>query len=93
MANNQKQEATNEVKAVSFEYEGESYTIDRDNMNNLELFEAIEDEQYIKATRGFLGKDQWTKFKDAHRDDQGRVPMEPLEGFLQSMMDALGSKN
>lgn len=78
---------------VSFEHDGATYTIDPENLDNLELFEAIEDEKYLTATRGFLGKAQWKAFKDANRDEQGRVPMAPVEDFLQAMMEAIGQGN
>lgn len=82
-----------EREPVSFEYDGETYTIDPANVDNLELFEAVEDEKYLTAARGFVGKDQWNKFKDTHRDAEGRVPMAPVEGFLQALMEAVGQGN
>lgn len=88
-----KAEAAQEPQDSTFEYDGEEYVIEAANLNNLELFEAVEDEQYIKATRGFIGREQWARFKDKYRDDQGRVPMEPLEGFLEAMMKAVGQGN
>lgn len=82
-----------EREPVSFEYDGETYTIDPANVDNLELYEAVEDEKYLTAARGFVGKDQWSKFKDTHRDNEGRVPMAPVEGFLQALMEAVGQGN
>lgn len=81
-----------EAKAqfIEFDHDGEHYTIDRDNADNLELMEFVEDAQYIKAIRGYVGLDQWSKFKDAHRDDQGRVTTDSFESFLQAAMDAIG---
>lgn len=81
-------------QAITFEYDGETYTIDEDAVDNLELFEAIEDEKYLTAARGFVGRDQWQRFKDRYRDPvTGRVPMEPVQGFLQTMMEAIGQGN
>ena len=87
-----KDEALAEVPDISFEHDGETYAVARENLDNLELFEAIEDQQYIKATRGFIGREQWDKFKDKYRVD-GRVPLEHLEGFLEALMEAVGRGN
>lgn len=88
-----KAEAGQEVQDVTFEHDGTTYVIPRANMNNLELFEFVEDQHYIKATRGFIGREQWAEFKDKYRTDDGNVPMESLEGFLEAMMEAVGQGN
>lgn len=75
---------------VEFDHEGVHYVIDRDNVYNLELMEFVEDESYIRAIRGYLGKDQWVKFKDANRDDKGRVDASAFEPFLNAVMAAVG---
>jgi len=75
---------------VKFDHEGVHYVIDRDNVDNLELMEFVEDEQYIKAIRGYLGVDQWAKFKDSHRDEKGRVDSKAFEPFLNAAMVAVG---
>lgn len=75
---------------IIVEFDGETYTIDRDNADNLELFEFIEDEKYMSAIRGFVGPEQWAKYKDAHRDEKGRVPAATFQDFLQIVMDAIG---
>lgn len=82
-----------EAKPVEFEYDGKTYVVTPDALDNLELFEAVEDEKYLTATRGFLGKEQWERFKDAHRLPDGRVPLEAFEGFLQALMKAVGQGN
>ena len=93
---NVKQPTDHAVKAeaksdfVEFDHDGHHYTIDRANADNLELMEFVEDAQYIKAIRGYVGLDQWAKFKDAHRDEAGRVTTATFESFLQSVMDAIG---
>lgn len=81
-----------EAKAqfIEFDHDGEHYVIDRENADNLELMEFTEDGQYIKAIRGYVGLDQWAKFKEAHRDDKGRVTTESFESFLNEVMDAIG---
>lgn len=75
---------------IEFDYDERHYKVDRENANNIELFEFVEDEQYTKALRGFLGLDQWKQWKDSVRDSKGRVPSEQFEPFLQAVMDAIG---
>ena len=75
---------------IEVEHNGVLYLIDRDNADNLELMEFVEDRQYIKAIRGYVGQDQWDRFKDANRDDKGRVRSADFEPFLQAVMDAIG---
>jgi len=75
---------------IEFDHDGEHYTIDRENADNLELMEFVEDGQYIKAIRGYVGLDQWAKFKDTHRDDKGRVTSDDFEEFLNKAMAAIG---
>ena len=75
---------------IEVEHGGITYQIDRDNADNLELMEFTEDGKYITAIRGYLGEDQWGKWKEANRDDKGRVRTADFEDFLQSVMDAIG---
>lgn len=78
---------------IVVEHDGVTYQIDRGNVDNLELLEFIEDEKYIKAIRGYLGPDQWDKFKDAHRDDKGRVSAATFEDFINVVMAAIGGNS
>ena len=93
---NAKQPTDRQAKAearsqfIEFDHDGEHYVVDRDNADNLELMEFVEDQQYIKAIRGYVGLDQWAKFKDAHRDAQGRVTTDTFESFLNAVMVAIG---
>ena len=88
-----KDEALEAVADLEFEHDCTTYHIARENLDNLELFEDIEDQRYISATRGFIGRDQWSQFKDKYRTEDGRVPMEHLEGFLSALMEAVGRGN
>lgn len=81
------------AEPITFEFNNRTYTIEHGVLDNLELFEAIEDEKYLTATRGFLGREQWEAFKNDHRDENGRVPMAPLESFLGELMGAVGRGN
>ncbi len=78
---------------IEVEHGGITYVIDRENADNLELMEFIEEGKYISAIKGYVGEDQWTKFKDAHRDDKGRVRSSEFESFLQAVMGAIGGNS
>lgn len=88
-----KAEATGDAQPVSFVFDGETYTIDADAADDLELMEYIEDEKYILALRGYLGAEQWRRFKDGHRNEKGRVTAERAGEFLQALTEAIGSGN
>lgn len=76
---------------VVFEYEDLTYTITRADADNLEIFELIEDDQLIRATRALLGPKQWEQWKDAQRDPKTRtVPVTAFSKFLDAVMDAIG---
>lgn len=85
--------AEKEAQPIVFEFGGKRYEIESDAANDLELYEAMEDDKYLTAIRGFLGREQWDEFKDAHRNEKGRVPMEPVEEFLNTLMEAVGEGN
>jgi hypothetical protein len=85
-----KAEARGDV--ITVEHKGATYEIDRDNADNLELMEFAEEGKYILAIRGYLGDDQWSKWKDAVRDEKGRVRTAEFETFLQSVMDTIGGQ-
>lgn len=80
-------------KDVTLAHEGIDYTITADAIDDLELFEMIEDGKQLTALRRFLGADQWETFKDSVRTDKGRVRMSDAEDFLNKLMDALGNLN
>ena len=85
-------EAADEPLLIEFDYDGDRYTITRENADDLELYEAIEDEKYLTAVRGFLGPEQWAAFKDRHREG-GRVKASALEPFLELLMEKIGQGN
>jgi len=65
-----------------FDFDGVTYTIPRAQLDNVELLEMIEDGKNITAMRGYVGAEQWAKFKDQVRTPDGRVPGEPTGRFL-----------
>ena len=75
---------------IALTFDGVKYLIERDNADNLELMEFVEDERYVSAIRGFIGLDQWKRWKDDHRDERGRVTKAEFERFLNAVMAAIG---
>lgn len=80
------------LEAITVPFGDQTYVIPRSHVDDLELFEALEDNHYIVATRGFLGQQQWDAFKDAHRVN-GRVPMSTMNEFLDALMESLGNRS
>ena len=98
MANNGTKARRDEAKPeeatpTKFEFGGREYEVSPNALDNVELFEAVEDQKYLTAARGFVGREQWQAFKDDHREDDGRVPMAPVEKFLDTLMKAVGNPN
>ena len=77
------------IKEVTFTHAGEEYTVRGDALDDVEILELLEDEQYIKALRRMVGLDNWNRFKESVRTDDGRVPAKELESFLQRVMEEL----
>lgn len=82
-----------EATPTTFTFNDRVYSVPPEAIDNVELFEAVEDQKYLTAARGFIGREQWEAFKDDHRTDDGRVPMAPVEEFLDALMKAVGSGN
>lgn len=80
------------IKAgITFTYDGVEYVVGPEAATDLELFEAVEDQRYIAACRGYIGKPQWEAFKERHRGEGGRIDVASMEGLMQALMDALGN--
>lgn len=88
-----KAEATGEAQPVSFVFDGETYTIDADAADDLELMEHIEREKYLLAIAGYLGAEQWQRYKDKYRKPNGRVSASGAGDFLQALTEAIGAGN
>lgn len=75
---------------IKVHFSGVDYTISREVADDVELYERLEDGNYVTGVRTMLGSEQWQAFKDAHRVD-GRVPMKALNEFLDAAMSAVGN--
>lgn len=76
---------------VTVNFNGQDYTVLASAMDNIEILEFIEDEQYFRAIRATLGVDSWKRFKDSNRDEQGRVTAEVFQEFVEAVFGALGN--
>lgn len=72
------------------DFEGTAYSITRDRADDLEIMEFVEDQNYIKALRGYLGLEQWNAWKDQARGEDGIVRTSTFEELLDSIMKAIG---
>jgi hypothetical protein len=79
-----------QIKDAEFDYNGIHYSIPADRLDDIEIFELIEDGFNIRAVRQYLGVEQWQEFKDSVRTDDGRVPAEPTNEFLDIVMSHVG---
>lgn len=75
---------------ITFDFDGTQYVIPRDTVDNVELFELIEDGKNFQVARMFVGAKQWDAFKDSVRLPDGRVPGEPTDRFLNAITAATG---
>lgn len=83
----------NEPKFYEVDFDGQHYVIESEAANDLELYEHLEDEHYMQAIRGFLGPEQWKRFKESQRNEAGRVPMDRFEDFLNACMESINAGN
>jgi hypothetical protein len=80
----QRAEALNEP--VTFDFDGEQWTVVPADATSLAFLAALEDEQIIRALRLLLGEEQAARLIDGRRVDD-------LEAFFETMGEATGSGN
>ena len=69
---------------VTFEYDGETYTVNADVIkDDIEILEAFEDNKVTTAIRAIVGPDQWRLFKAKKRgvDDLGEFTQLVMQSF------------
>jgi hypothetical protein len=76
---------TNGTK-VTFEFEGNEYTVDTEDVMDIEFLEAYEDGRGIGMVRELLGAAQWSKLK-------GTRPLkgDDVQTFTEVMFKAMGT--
>lgn len=77
-------EATESVEDVVFEFDGETYTVPRNAIDDVEVIEAYEDQHVTIAARALLGPAQWAAFKSKKRK------MAELYALLKELFAAIG---
>lgn len=77
-------EAQEDITDVTFEYDGVSYTVDKNSANDVDVLEAFEDQKVITPMRFILGDVQWQKFKAKKRT------AEDLTELAEVLFKALG---
>ena len=65
------------------EYAGESYTITRDDMDDLDLILAFQQGNVIGAVMNLLGDDDWERFTDSVKTKAGKVPVTKSIEFVE----------
>lgn len=60
-------EEAEESTMVTFEYDGEEYTYDSEDLDDVDILEAWEQGKTITLLRLALGEAQWMKFKRKRR--------------------------
>ena len=89
-----KAEAKSEDLTVT--YNGIDYTIDRAIVDDVEFFELIgemEEKPFLltRVVKMLLGEKQYGEFKDANRDDAGRVSIDHLAKFFEAADGVAGN--
>lgn len=81
-------------RVLRVEFLGQTYVIEGADVDDLELFELIEDGKGITAVRQILGPERWAAFKANQRakNAQGKITMEVFNDFLQALMDSIGGQ-
>lgn len=76
-------EAT-EDPIIKFEYDGQEYTFSKDDLDDVNVIEAFEDDKLVTPVRQILGAKQWEVFKSKRRTSQD------LADMVTKMFDQVG---
>jgi|SRR5690625_371960 len=75
-------------ETVKVVYNGEEYLIETAAVNDLETLEAFENNMLATGLVRMLGEEQYEKFKDAARDEKGRVSIDVVSDFFANVQNA-----
>jgi hypothetical protein len=73
-----------ENSVVSFEYDGDTYTVDKNKAKDLDVLEAFEEEKIIRPMKLILGEAQYRAFRAKHSSS------DDLEALGEAMFKVLG---
>ena len=84
------------AESLTVTYNGVDYVIERAVVDDVEFFELIaemDSKPYMltKIVAMLLGPEQYAAFKDANRDDAGRVSIDRLAEFFQAADTVAGN--
>lgn len=77
-------------RALHVTFKGVAYDLQASDVDDLEIFELIEDGKAVTALRQILGPERWATFKESARGENGRVTMATTNDFLNAIMSAIG---
>ena len=83
---------------IVIEYNGITYVLEREVIDDVELLELIGDMTsnpilLPKVIRTILGLDQWAKFKDSNRNEAGRIPSGCMRELFELLDTAAGKSS
>lgn len=76
---------------VTFEFEGDEYTVLPSELWSVEILEGIEDQQYVTVVRALLGVEGYGRWKTSGATGTRLLP--EFEALINAIMAAVGSPN
>ena len=76
---------------IVIEFEGETYTWTRDDMDDLDLLQLFAAGQIFDAMHWLLGDEDWQRLRASIATDKGRVPMTKMKAFVELASEPLGN--
>ena len=82
---------------IQVDYEGESYTIETEVLDDVEILERLDRSTYnpVGALRMMLGLEQWDRFKSStmKRTGTSKVTVSETQTFLEAVLEAVQAGN
>lgn len=89
----QETDTEDENEVYEFEWKGETYHVDQEAMDDVEVMEFLTDDNTIGALRLMLQEKDWVKYKAKNKNAKGRTTASGANEFLEHIFEVLGSKN
>lgn len=82
------------IVEASFEFEGQTYTVDRDVLDDLYLIQDVMDAKTdldgLRLMPRIVGAEQWQRMEDSIRTEDGRIPATKAMEFVRLASEPLG---
>lgn len=80
-----------EADIVEFEFEGETYEVDADNLDDLEIMEVLM-VSLARGLRQLLGAEEWSRVEKnlKEADPKGKLRISKVRSFFETMQDQVG---